>query len=501
MGDRGAFYDNVVWLCDRIFRRYFREVAVSGAEHIPPEGGGVLVSWHPNGMIDPGLILTYFPRTVIFGARDGLFQVPGLGWVMRRMGAVPIYRSQDDSSADPAARRERNAQSLQALAEAVAAGGFACLFPEGDSHDAPHLLTLRSGTARFLRQAWHDTPPGQPRPVLIPVGLHYQHKQAWRSRVLVSFHRPMTLPPPPATDADEDAQRAWDRAVTAGMEQTLRDVVHATESWEIHHLLHRVRLLVRAERSHRAGSRLAGPDMRERTLGFARAWAAYNASAAEHPAEVAALRQRVTAYVDGLRRLGMRDHELDHPPSLVRRGIVAFLLMKGVLIFVILPPFILLGLVVHAVPAAALWFASRTFAKRKKDVSSIKVLLGVLLFPLSWSVVIITAVYADQTLREVYPFLPEHPVFAAIVVLLLALVGLVVALRYAELANDTIRSARVRLVRTRRRSAIAHLRVERSEIYDDFMALVGEMDLPGAVRPDGLVIDDEVLQDQPGWQR
>jgi len=498
--DRGQFYNNFVWLLERVFRRYFREVAVTGVDHIPADGGGVLVSWHPNGMIDPGLILTYFPRTVIFGARDGLFRVPGLGTIMKRMGAVPIYRGEDSGNDDPAARRARNAESLGALASAVADGGFACLFPEGNSHDAPHLLALKTGAARFLRQAWHDTPADRPRPVLLPVGLHYQHKQAWRSKVLVAFHPPITISEPPAA-SDEDACRAWDAEVTASIERSLHDVVHATESWQIHHLLHRVRLMVRAERAHRAGAQLNNPDMAERTLGFERAWTAYNSRTASHPAQVASLRERVQAYVDGMRRMGLRDHELDRAPSLVRRSIVVALALKGLLVFVVLPPFIVLGFVIHAVPAIVLWFASRTFAKRKKDISSIKLLLGVLLFPMTWLVVIVSAYYADQTLQGAYPFLPDHPVAAAIAVLFLAMGGLIVALRYAELAQDTAHSAWVRLVRTRRRSALAHLRVERSEIYDDFMALVGDLDLPGAVRPDGLVVRDESRQGMPGWQR
>ena len=52
-----------------ILRLFFRDIAVEGREHVPAEGGGLLVAWHPNGIIDPGLMLAAFPREVVFGAR------------------------------------------------------------------------------------------------------------------------------------------------------------------------------------------------------------------------------------------------------------------------------------------------------------------------------------------------------------------------------------------------------------------------------------------------
>ena len=39
---------------------FFREVVVSGEDNVPTDRGGVLVAWHPNGLLDPGLIVTTF---------------------------------------------------------------------------------------------------------------------------------------------------------------------------------------------------------------------------------------------------------------------------------------------------------------------------------------------------------------------------------------------------------------------------------------------------------
>src|SRR6188508_1716069 len=109
---------------------FFRRVEVTGLSGLPRSGGGLLLAWHPNGLIDPALVLATFPGRVVFGARHGLFRWPVLGRVLRSV-AVPIYRRQDLApGGDPEAARRNNSASLGALAEAVTGGSFAMLFPE-----------------------------------------------------------------------------------------------------------------------------------------------------------------------------------------------------------------------------------------------------------------------------------------------------------------------------------------------------------------------------------
>ena len=96
---------------------FFRRIEVEGVENVPTEGGGLMVAWHPNGLIDPGLIVSTFPRRVVFGARHGLFKWPGLGSLMRRLGTVPLYRSKDlRPGDDPEAFKAANDQLPEILA-------------------------------------------------------------------------------------------------------------------------------------------------------------------------------------------------------------------------------------------------------------------------------------------------------------------------------------------------------------------------------------------------
>lgn len=474
---------------------YFRRVEVTGLENLPESGGGILVSWHPNGLMDPGLIFSEFPRPVVFGARHGLFRWPGLGWMMRAVGTVPVYRAQDGGG-DLEARRAANARSLDALAEAVVAGRWSCLFPEGDSHDAPHLIDLKTGAARFYYRAQELAGADTPAPVIVPVGLHYDAKRAFRSHALVTFHPPLSLPEllasPPVRGAEDPAGglRERCRALTVEIERTLQEVVHVTENWETHFLMHRVRKLVRAERALRSGSQLGRPRMLERTLGFARVWAGYQHRRETHPEEVARLRATVETYDADLRALGMEDHELDHAPRLARPTLALFLLLQGALVFFFLPPLLLLGYAVNGPPAALALACAQAFGKRKKDEATIKLLIGAVLLPLAWLAAGVTGSLLHTQVHATFPAIPDAPLLAGVVVGLLSMVGGAISLRYMRLARETLRALQVRLTRARRSDTVARLRSLRSAIFDAIEGMTEELDLPGRVTPDGRVVTD-----------
>lgn len=480
---------------------FFREINVTGLESIPQKAGtcGLLVSWHPNGLVDPGLIVTQFPHHVVFGARHGLFRYPVLGRVMRRMGTVPIYRAIDLGRSDPDARRAANKKSLEALATRVSEGSFSALFPEGVSHDEPSLQELRSGAARLYYRARQLAEAHGRAPVIIPVGLHYDKKQSFRSNVLVGFHEPMALPESldvtPPIDEDPEVSSKRCAALTRHIEDTLRDVVHATDDWPLHHLLQRLRRLIRAERARRADADPGKTTIGERVLGFARVRAGYYAVLEQHPEKVAALRTRLKAYDGDLRSLGLEDYDLDRNPRLGTRWLAVLTALQFAVVFFVLPPIVLLGWLVNLPPALLLLGVARVASRQKKDVATVKLLFGAMLYPATWLAVGVGAAFAHAALHEVYPGLPDAPVLAGVTTGLLSAVGGMFALRYTRLVQEAVRAIRVRLTRRRSWLSIAHLRVERGGIHDDAVAMVEHITLPGALLDDGRLVTGVDLSD------
>ncbi len=470
---------------------FFREVEVVGAENVPEDGGGILVAWHPNGMVDPGLIMTSFPRQVIFGARHGSFRVPVLGWMMRLIGTVPIYRAKDTAGMDPLARREANLRSLDALARRVADGSFSCLFPEGESHDAPNLLDLKSGAARFYYQARQLTPEGAPPPVIIPVGLHYDAKREFRSKALVQFHPPMELDEvldvTPTADEPEEACSLRARALTAEIERVLDDVVGATETWDLHYLMHRTRKLLRAERACRAGAAPKQPRMFEKTLGFSRVRAAHDALLKTHPQRVAQLRERIEKYDKFLEILRIEDHELDRVPRQASPWQAALLVGQVVAVYLLMPPLLVIGYLVNLPVAIGLLILSKMFATKRKDEATIKVMFGAVAFPLTWTAVGVLVGYGHHQVHRFWPSMPDKPVLAGLLVVLLGALGGMLALRYLRLVRETARAVRVRLTRRRRKRALLWLLRERAELCDALVAFSQGLELPGTVLEDGRI--------------
>jgi len=455
---RGKLYEMVWWFVGHYLRWYYRELTVLGLENLPPRGGGVLVSWHPNGLMDPGLIFVSFPRSVVFGARDGLFRVPLLGPLMTRMGAVPLYRSIDTSNTDPTARRARNAESLRGLAAAVVGDRFANFFPEGDSHDEAAPQPLKSGTARFLRQVWGQLPDEGVPPVLVPVEVHYSRKHAWLSRALIAYHPPIPLPRPPR-GGDEQANRAWDAQATSQIAERLDVLACGTADWETTALLHHIRRLSRAEQSLRSGGVPTRGDMGERASGLAWAWARHRALVRDAPQSLGGLREQVTCYVEGLERVGLRDHELE-PVPVSRRGLAVL----AAAFF--LAPVWSLALLVHALPLALLWSASRWHARRQKDIASIRVTLGFVLLPVSW----VAAAVAGAVLWG--------SAAAGVGTGLLVVVGFALWMRLVVPVGAVARAVRAGWRRRRHPELVSSLREQRARIYDTLVA--GGLSQPAA---------------------
>jgi 1-acyl-sn-glycerol-3-phosphate acyltransferase len=472
-------------------RIFFRKIEVTGLDNVPEKGGGLVVSWHPNALIDAALILVFFPRKIVFGARHGLFGWPLLGRLMHALGTVPVYRRQDfpDAGGDDAARRNANAKSLDALAAAIASGAYSALFPEGDSHDEPAPTELKTGAARLYYRARELTDASALQPVIIPVGLHYDKKSVFGSSALVAIHPPLELSPalaePPPSSASTEVKRARYRELTDELEATLHELVHATQSWEQHHALHRARKILRAERAHRAGAQSKRPDMKERVLGFSRLWAGYNTRARTHPDEVAALYARVVDYDADLRQLGIQDHELDGSPRLASPWLAAIVVLQAILVYLLLPPILILGYVANLPAAVAVWLVARSAASQYKDEASLKLITGVIAFPLSWLVAGVLVAWGNRALAVIYPEFPEAPLVSGVLAFFLSAVGAYVALNYQRFARQTLRSLNVRLTRFRRKRTLARLRAERAALYDAFVELGRGLELPGVMASDG----------------
>jgi glycerol-3-phosphate O-acyltransferase / dihydroxyacetone phosphate acyltransferase len=153
----------------------FYRVDTRGAP--PSSGGALLVANHPNAMLDPAVVWATAGRDVRFLAKEPLFRIPVLAQLLRAGGAIPVYRAID------AADTSKNAAMFAAAGDALAAGDAVCIFPEGTSHSTGRLEPLRTGAARIALAAAERGVDV----VIVPVGLNFDRKTAFRSRASVVY--------------------------------------------------------------------------------------------------------------------------------------------------------------------------------------------------------------------------------------------------------------------------------------------------------------------------
>jgi len=298
----------------RIVRLYYRSHCL-GAE-VPAEGPVLLVGNHPNGLVDPVLVASVTRRPVRFLGKAPLFDMPVLGWVMRGLRVLPVYRVQD--GADTAS----NAATFEAVHQALAQGELVCLFPEGRSHDEPTLSKLKTGAARMALGA--ETRAGWTLGLrIVPVGLVYRAKPRFRSSVAV-WVGPALVPAESRAlrELHERDERAAVVALTEEIAAGLRRVTLDLERWEDLPLLELAERILFSEHEGRL-QRLQAFSAALRTL------------RARDPAPLDALGQRIAHFGERLARLGLRPRdlperlELPYRPLAVLRYVLRALAVTG----------------------------------------------------------------------------------------------------------------------------------------------------------------------------
>ncbi len=312
--------------------RLFYRLEIAGTP--PPEGRPVLFCGnHPNGLLDPALVLATSPRTIRFMAKAPLLRMPVLGWILRGMRAVPVFRAQDGADTG------RNARTFDAVVDALVAGGAVCIFPEGTSHSVPRLLKLKTGAARIALLAQEKLDPGRGL-LVVPVGVTYAAKHRFRSRALAVYGAPIDAAPFLGIEGGEEPRmRALTEAIRDGLAAVCVELDRADEL----PLLARLDALYAAERGLEAAGGALGPA-------FPR-WKTILAGLEYHrtrsPERVAKLRERLEAYVARVDRLGLVEEGLDR-----RVGLGAALRFAAVrlLPLLLLAPFALAGAIAFYVP-------------------------------------------------------------------------------------------------------------------------------------------------------
>jgi 1-acyl-sn-glycerol-3-phosphate acyltransferase len=348
----------------RVLSVFFRRIGVVGLDRVPATGPVLFAINHPNGLVDPLLLLAFAPRPVSFLGKAPLFRMPLIGWFVRALDTIPVYRHQDRADVSQNLDTFRRARAL------LERGGTIAIAPEGTSHSDPALRPLKTGAARIALGAGTTSPVR-----IVPVGLFYTDKGTFRSEALMFFGEPIPVPSGPVDERGEPpAERV--AAVTAKLEQDLAAVVLQADEREA------LEIASRAERI------LTAAEPRARTMDLVfdvrrRLTAGYRALRDQDPVLLDRLRRRLER-LDRAFRLANLDPTRPVPPGptlgSIARAMLWLLFRIGLFLPLAIP-----GLILHFPAYWLIGRLARRFTGPSDDVLATAKLIGAaLLYPLTW---------------------------------------------------------------------------------------------------------------------
>jgi glycerol-3-phosphate O-acyltransferase / dihydroxyacetone phosphate acyltransferase len=349
-----------------VSRAAFRSVEVRGFGDVPRHRPVLVVANHFNGFVDPVLVVSSLGRLPRFLAKATLWKVLPARPFLWLAGILPVYRPEDGG--DVAGNESSFARADRALLQK----GVVAIFPEGTTHDAPHLVKVRTGAARIALSAYAA---GARDLVIVPVGLTFDDKIALRSRAFVEAGPPLDLDAEigrfvdagaPADDSNHEAVHR----LTEEIALRLRDV-----SPDFASLREEGALRQAAEVSLRSG--LERPQdvvaMGERD-DLARELAAAPAPERER------ISDELARYWLGLSLVGVSDDQLV-PRAEIRTIVWRF--VRLAILFVLLFPLAVAGVLMNALPAAIVMAAGAAVVEPVTK-GTVRFLVGVIVFPLTW---------------------------------------------------------------------------------------------------------------------
>jgi len=165
---------------------YFRRWQIN--KHSPiPQGPVIFVCTHQNAFLDAVVMACSMRRDPWFITRANVFKKPLVKKILNILQMIPVYRFRDGFST-----LRKNDETIETCVNLLTRGKCILIFGEGNHNDCWFLRPLQKGFARMAIAAEerHDWKLGVK---IVPVGIQYDSHNAFRSRVLVNFGKPILV--------------------------------------------------------------------------------------------------------------------------------------------------------------------------------------------------------------------------------------------------------------------------------------------------------------------
>jgi 1-acyl-sn-glycerol-3-phosphate acyltransferase len=357
----------------------------------------IIVTNHPNMLMDPLLALRGAERRVRILAKAPLFEIPVFASVLRSLDTLPLYRVQDHPD-----QLQRNVVAFKEAVESLTRGDTLLMFPEGKSHSEPALAPLKSGVARMALEA-EDSSGWKLGVKIVPLGLTYYRKHRFRSRVVMGVGEAIEVGDWRNLYAEDRTAAA--RSLTAAVASALQQQTLNLSDESDRRLIETADLIyARAKGLAEWRERESLSDRLPRLRQFAEQFAWLKVSDPERWEE---LSLDLRNYTRRLKDLGGGDAEV--PPRYLARRVLRYVVREGAVLGFTLP-LAALGVIAWYVPYFLTGLVSRLMKPPIETIATVKLLAGIVLYPfayLGWIALAVGlgGVLAGIIVAAVLPFL------------------------------------------------------------------------------------------------
>ena len=222
-------YRFLKFLVQVVLRIFYPKTTVIGKENLRFKEAAIVISNHPNTLIDPLQVASRVHKQVFFLANAGLFSTPFTSWLFNTLYCIPIKRKQDQGA--PGVSNEDSFAKCDAF---LGAGGVLFIAPEGGSVMERRLRPFKTGTVRIALSAAEKKNFDLDISIL-PIGVHYDRPSKFGSACVVNVGAPIKV-----KDWQKQYQSAPQKSIRAFTEQVQENVrelvidVAEDEQQEIH---------------------------------------------------------------------------------------------------------------------------------------------------------------------------------------------------------------------------------------------------------------------------
>lgn len=168
-------------------RLYYKEIRVKNLELLPQKGPLIIISNHPNTLMDAWVIGMICKQPIYYMAKATLFNSKFKLKLLKSLNMVPINR-QGEGRVNGVSNEDSFGECYKILNE----GKTLVIFPEGTSYKERVLRNLKSGTARIALET-EFRKKGKLGLKVVAVGLNYSQSEKFRSNILIDIDQPQPV--------------------------------------------------------------------------------------------------------------------------------------------------------------------------------------------------------------------------------------------------------------------------------------------------------------------